>query len=69
MTTKHSGVAVSNKMLRAAQESYEESAHPSYGLTDADMRRAIKAALDHLPSSTRPHPAELTTPTQGDPNG
>lgn len=48
MTVKRSGIAVSNEMLRAAQESYVEHRHPSYGLTDADMRRAIKAALDHL---------------------
>lgn len=53
MTTKHSGIAVSNEMLRAAQESYQEFAHPSYGLTDMDMRRAIKAALDHMPPARR----------------
>lgn len=42
------GIAVSAKMLKAAQASYWENANPSYGLTDADMRRAIKAALREL---------------------
>ena len=44
------GVGVSNRMLEAAQDSYNENRHPDYGLTDADMRRAIKAALMQLGS-------------------
>ena len=47
------GVAVSKRMLEAAQSAYERN--PEYGLTDADMRRAIKAALRCLgvPSKKR----------------
>lgn len=37
------GMAVSQDMVRAAQESY--AANPEYGLTDSDMAKAIKAAL------------------------
>ena len=40
-------IAVSNVMLRLAQSSYE--ANPEYGLSDNDMRVAIKAALDAAP--------------------
>lgn len=42
------GVAVSNKMVKAAQDSYQEHRHPSYGLTNEDMRKAIKAAICQL---------------------
>ena len=42
-------ISVSNKMLKAAQDSYEEHSHPSYGLTDADMKAAISAALALAP--------------------
>lgn len=42
-------IAVSNKMLKAAQDSYYEKSHPSYGLTDSDMKVAIKAALENAP--------------------
>lgn len=35
-------------MLKAAQDSYSQYAHPSYGLTDAHMKAAIKAALNVL---------------------
>ena len=37
------GLACSQKMLRAAQSSYE--GNPEYGLTDDDMKRAILTAL------------------------
>lgn len=37
------GVAVTRRMLEAAQSAYE--ANPEYGLTDEDMRRAIEAAI------------------------
>lgn len=40
-------IAVSNKMLAVAQASYE--GNPDYGLTDDDMRKAIKAALNEAP--------------------
>lgn len=47
------GVAVTRRMLEAAQSAYE--ANPEYGLTDEDMRRAIKAAIMQLgkPSGKR----------------
>ena len=37
------GVAVSQKMIAAAQASYDGSAE--YGLGDGDMKKAIEAAL------------------------
>lgn len=40
------GIAVSRKMLAAAQGTYEPN--PEYGLSDADMHKAIKAALRAL---------------------
>lgn len=47
------GVAVTRRMLEAAQSAYE--ANPEYGLTDEDMRLAIKAAIMQLgkPSGKR----------------
>lgn len=32
-------------LVKAAQDSYREHAHPSYGLTDEHMEAAIRAAL------------------------
>lgn len=40
------GVAVSRKMVEAAQHAYESN--PEYGLTDKDMQKAIAAAIQHL---------------------
>lgn len=46
-------IAVSNKMLKAAQDSYEGRRHPSYGLTDADMKAALAQAPDQQAENER----------------
>lgn len=45
------GLAVSNDAVRAAQASYQ--CDPEYGLTDADMRLAIMAALREMTKCPR----------------
>lgn len=40
------GRAVTKKMVEAAQRSYEKD--PEYGLTDADMKKAIEAAIKEM---------------------
>ncbi len=48
MTNKTLGVAVTKKMVAAAQASYEDKSSPEYGLNDEDMTKAIRAALGAL---------------------
>lgn len=40
------GIAVSNRMVGAAQASYDANRNPEYGLTDSDMKKAIEAAME-----------------------
>jgi len=42
------GRAVTNKMVKAAQDSYSEHSNPSYGLTNADMKVALQAAIKEM---------------------